>query len=141
LAIAVAWTTETAGVASAAFCLNLYLYPPCAGEYSRRIRMVHDVRLVFSRRFPKERLLIAIRVFAAVVGGYILTSSVVAALALVLPMQPAEAVLAATMVSFALYAGIALSVFAIRSVPRLAVGMLAAICILKAALWLAAGAT
>ncbi|WP_206606316.1 hypothetical protein [Steroidobacter cummioxidans] len=58
-------------------------------------------------------------------------------LALLLPMQPAEAVLAATMLSFAIYAGIVLSVFAIRSDLRMVLSLVAAIGVFRAALWLA----
>ncbi len=61
----------------------------------------------------------------------------VAVLALLLPMQPAEAVLAATMLSFAIYAGIVLSVFAIRSDLRMVLSLVAAIGVFRAALWLA----
>jgi hypothetical protein len=82
-----------------------------------------------------QRLSIAARVFAAVVGGYTLTSLVVAVFALIFPSEPSEAALAATMLSFAIYAGIALSAFAIRSVWRMAASMIAAIVLLRATLW------
>jgi len=93
-----------------------------------------------SRRFQNERLSLAIRVVAAAVGGYILTSWIVAVLALLLPMQPMEAVLTATMVSFAIYAGIVLSVFAIRSDLLMVLSLAAVIGGVRAALWLATGA-
>jgi hypothetical protein len=77
----------------------------------------------------------AARIFAAVVGGYLLTSMVITVVALSLPGEPSEAALTATLLSFAIYAGIALSVFAIRSVWLMAACMVAAIAICKAALW------
>nr|WP_298721405.1 hypothetical protein [uncultured Steroidobacter sp.] len=75
------------------------------------------------------------RLVAAVVGGYLLTSSLVALLALLLPMEPAEAVLTATMLSFAIYAAIVLSVFAARNAWSMWLYLVAAIAVLKVALW------
>jgi hypothetical protein len=82
-----------------------------------------------------DRLSIAARVLAASVGGYILTSQTIAVLALLLPLQPSEATLTATMLSFAIYAATILSVFAIRSAWRMGICMVAAIAFLKAMLW------
>jgi len=87
--------------------------------------------------FLSQRFSIATRVVAATVGGYMLSSLAIAVLALLIPSEPSEAALAATMLSFAIYAAIALSVFAIRSVWRMAACMVAAIAILEATLWAA----
>jgi len=82
-----------------------------------------------------QRWSIATRLFAAIVGGYMLTSLAIAVLAVLIPSEPSEAALAATMLSFAIYAAIALSVFAIRSVWRMGACMVAAIAVLEATLW------
>jgi len=82
-----------------------------------------------------QRLSIATRVVAAVVGGYTIASLAIAVLALLIPAEPSEAALAATMLSFAIYVLIAVSVFAIRSVWRMAACMVAAIAVLEATLW------
>lgn len=81
------------------------------------------------------RLSVAARALAAVVGGYIVTSQVIAVLALLLPLPPSEAALAATLLSFAIYAAIVLAVFAIRSIARVWIGMFAAMAILQFVLW------
>ncbi|WP_043114475.1 hypothetical protein [Solimonas soli] len=65
-----------------------------------------------------HRLAVLSRVLAAVFGGYLLTSLATALLAHLLPGPRAESVLAATMLSFALYAGIVLWVFAANSAAR-----------------------
>lgn len=78
------------------------------------------------------RTSIAARVIAAVVGGYMLTILAIALLALHLPMEPFEATMTATMLSFAIYASVVLWVFAIRSAWRAWMGMAAVLAILKA---------
>lgn len=82
-----------------------------------------------------HRVAIAARLIVAIVGGYILTSAAIAALALLLPLQPAEASLIATMLSFAIYAGIVLGTFAVRSIWRAGACMVLAIAIARAIVW------
>ena len=60
------------------------------------------------------RLAIALRVLAAIVGGYALAALVTFALAKVLPMSRSEASLTATLLSFLVYACLAIWVFAKR---------------------------
>lgn len=88
-----------------------------------------------SRISLSYRLSIATRIFVAAVGGYFLTSLLVAAVAVLAPLDPSEATLAATMLSFAIYAGIAVIVFSIRSVWRMVAYMAAAFVVVRAALW------
>jgi len=64
------------------------------------------------------RVNLPLRVLGAVVGGYGVTSLAVACLARILPMRPAEASIAATLASFAIYAGIIVAIFSARSVLR-----------------------
>lgn len=84
----------------------------------------------------RYRLMVASRIFAAVVVGYALTSAVSILLALLLPVSKAEAVLASTMLSFALYAGIVIWVFQARSAMRAWVGLLVPLAVLSFACWL-----
>ncbi|MBN7796123.1 DUF3649 domain-containing protein [Parahaliea mediterranea] len=57
---------------------------------------------------------VAMRVVAAALGGYTLTSAATVLAALVWPLPRAEAVAAATMLSFALYTAVIVWVFAVR---------------------------
>lgn len=66
----------------------------------------------------RYRLLVASRILAAIIGGYALTSALSVLLALLLPVSRSEATLAATMLSFVVYAVVVLWVFAARSVMR-----------------------
>ncbi|WP_050463805.1 DUF3649 domain-containing protein [Herbaspirillum autotrophicum] len=70
------------------------------------------------------RFAVASRALAAILGGYALTAVAIALLALWLPMARAEAVLTATLLSFALYAGAVIWVFAARSAWRAWFGIL-----------------
>lgn len=58
------------------------------------------------------------RVMGAIIGGYCVTSLAIACLARILPMRPAEASVAATLASFAIYAAILVAAFSARSVLR-----------------------
>ncbi|MDY6946780.1 MAG: DUF3649 domain-containing protein [Pseudomonadota bacterium] len=80
----------------------------------------------------RYRSSIAARALAAVVGGYMLTTRSVALLAIHLPITPFEATLTATMLSFAIYAGVVLWVFATRHAWRAWLGMAVALAILQA---------
>ncbi|MEE1889082.1 iron transporter [Pseudomonas carassii] len=58
------------------------------------------------------------RIVAAVLGGYAFTYAFTAALARLLPLQPADALIVATVLSFAVYTGAILWAFACRSATR-----------------------
>lgn len=58
------------------------------------------------------------RAVAAIVGGYAFASAAAALLAMLLPLPRADAVVTATLLSFALYAGAALRAFATPSAWR-----------------------
>lgn len=68
-------------------------------------------------RFP-DILVAASRACAAITGGYAFAASAAALLALCLPMPRADAVVTATMLSFAVYAAAALRAFAAPSAWR-----------------------
>lgn len=82
------------------------------------------------------RLAVASRALAAIVGGYALTALTTAALAVFLPMPRAEATLTATMLSFAIYGGIVLGVFATRTAWRAWAGIALPALVLWVLLWL-----
>ena len=64
------------------------------------------------------RLAVASRLFAAVGGGYALTSLLAAVMAMTLPMPRAEASMTAMMVSFVVYAVTIMAVIHCRSTMR-----------------------
>ena len=74
----------------------------------------------------RYRWRVASRVLAAVFGGYAFTSAATVLLALVWPLPKAEAVAAATMLSFALYAVVILWIFAVKRLRTLWLGLVAA---------------
>ncbi len=84
----------------------------------------------------RYRWMVASRTLAAVVVGYALTSAVSILLALLLPVSKAEAVLASTMLSFAIYAAVVIWVFQARSATRAWVGLLVPLAVLSLACWL-----
>lgn len=63
------------------------------------------------------------RVVAALAGGYALAALATVFLSAALPLQRADAVLTATMLSFALYAAAIIWVFAAASAPRAWLGL------------------
>ncbi|WP_437181063.1 DUF3649 domain-containing protein [Pseudomonas peradeniyensis] len=63
------------------------------------------------------------RIVAAVLGGYAFTYAFTAALARLLPLQPADALIVATVLSFAVYTGAILWAFACRSATRAWAGL------------------
>lgn len=83
-----------------------------------------------------HRLSVISRSLAAIVGGYALTALATAGLALLLPMPLVEATLVATMLSFVMYAGIVLWVFATRSAIRAWSGIVLAALLCYALPWL-----
>jgi Ca2+/Na+ antiporter len=83
-----------------------------------------------------RRLSLPARALGAIAGGYVVTSLAVACLARTLPMAPAEASIAATLASFAIFAVIILAAFSARSVLRLWLWLGGAMLVLGAGLWL-----
>jgi hypothetical protein len=63
------------------------------------------------------------RIVAAVLGGYAFTYAFTAALARLLPLQPVDALIVATVLSFAVYTGAILWAFACRSATRAWTGL------------------
>ncbi|MET4576391.1 DUF3649 domain-containing protein [Ottowia thiooxydans] len=82
------------------------------------------------------RLAVASRVLAAVIGGYALTSVMVMLLSVIWPAPRAQAVMWASMLSFALYAAVTVWVFATSSATRAWVGLLTATAVVALLLWL-----
>ncbi|MFT6420441.1 MAG: hypothetical protein ACJAWP_001051 [Porticoccus sp.] len=74
----------------------------------------------------RYRWMVASRVLASVVGGYALTSAATVLLALIWPLPQAEAVAAATMLSFTLYTGVILWIFAVKRLRTLWLGLVIA---------------
>ncbi len=71
----------------------------------------------------RYRLAVASRALAAIFGGYLLAALVTALLSVGLPLARAEAVLSATLLSFAIYACAVLWVFAAGSAWRAWLGL------------------
>ncbi|WP_447765111.1 hypothetical protein [Sphingopyxis panaciterrae] len=69
---------------------------------------------------------VTLRTAAAVPLNYALTSLFTVLLARILPGAPAQASIGATLLSFAIFAGIAMLCFAVRSVSRLWLAMIGA---------------
>ncbi|AHJ66076.1 DUF3649 domain-containing protein [Granulibacter bethesdensis] len=63
------------------------------------------------------------RIMAAIIGGYCATLAINAALAVLLPLPRAEAVIIAAMLSFPVFAGVIIWVFATRSPGRAWAGL------------------
>lgn len=84
----------------------------------------------------RYRWAVASRVVAAVVGGYALTSAATVLLALLWPLPQAEAVLAASMLSFLLYAGVIVWIFAVKRLRTVWLGLLSATALCSVLSWL-----
>jgi len=63
------------------------------------------------------------RISAALLGGYAFTYAATAALARLLPLDPVDALVSATLLSFAVYTGAILWAFACRSASRAWAGL------------------
>ena len=87
----------------------------------------------------RRRAGIAMRLLAGVGGGYAVAALFTMALSIGLPMPRAEAVLTATMASFAVYAAAIVWAFAARGVLRAWAGMAATAALLLLALFLLEG--
>ena len=81
------------------------------------------------------------RVALATVGGYGIAALATAFLSLTLPLSRSEAVTTATLLSFAVMAGVVVLVFAMRSLLRAAVTVASVALGLGAGLWLVAGSS
>lgn len=66
----------------------------------------------------RYRLAVALRTVAAVFGGYVIAAAVAALLSTRLPLPRLEAVMAATMLSFVVYAAVILWSFTVGSLTR-----------------------
>ncbi|MFV0278248.1 MAG: DUF3649 domain-containing protein [Parahaliea sp.] len=84
----------------------------------------------------RYRWMVASRVLAAVVGGYALSSAATVLLALIWPLPQAEAVLASTTLSFALYAGVLVWIFAAERLRTIWLGLVITLAICIALSWL-----
>ena len=78
---------------------------------------------------------IAARALAAVPLNYAVTSALTMLVARLLPGGGAQASIAATMLSFAIFAGLAMTAFAVRSVAKLWLGLVATGLVAGAADW------
>lgn len=74
----------------------------------------------------RYRWMVASRVLAALLGGYALTSSITVLLSLVWPLPTAPAVAASTMLSFTVYTGVILWIFAARRLRTVWLGLIVA---------------
>src|SRR3546814_18075059 len=79
---------------------------------------------------------IAARAFAAVPLNYAVTGALTVLIARLLPGDAAQASIGATTLSFAIFAGLALPAFAVRSVAQLWIGMVAVGLAASPAAWL-----
>ncbi|MFT4254574.1 MAG: hypothetical protein QM608_19070 [Caulobacter sp.] len=81
-----------------------------------------------------QRLDVAARVLVGVVGSYVLTAVATGLLARLLPLEPTERVMTATLISFALYATLICLAFSVKRTLPLAVGVAATAAALGAVL-------
>jgi hypothetical protein len=86
-----------------------------------------------------ERAGIFARIVLATGGSYAVAALATALLSVTLPLERSEAVTTATLLSFAILAGVVVLVFALHSVPRAAGILFGAILVMGSGLWLAAG--
>lgn len=84
----------------------------------------------------RYRLAIASRATAAAVGGYALSVACTMLLSLIWPAPPAQAVMWATMLSFAVYAFAVLWAFATPSALRAWLGLSASTVLVALSVWL-----
>jgi len=84
----------------------------------------------------RYRLAVTSRAAAAIGGGYVLASAAAACLAVWLPLARVDAVVAAQMLSFVVYACAALWVFATRNAWRAWAGVALPALVLAALFWL-----
>ena len=85
---------------------------------------------------PAYRWAVFSRVMAAAVGGYALTSAVTVLLALIWPLPKAQALLAATMLSFTIYTIAVIWVFNTRTATRAWIGLVSVTAVTAILAWL-----
>ncbi|MGC4027630.1 MAG: DUF3649 domain-containing protein [Steroidobacteraceae bacterium] len=83
----------------------------------------------------RYRLGVAARVLVAVAGGYAVTALTTVLLALIWPVPKAQSVLAADMLSFALYVVVVIWAFAVRSLIRVWAGIAGLAVVLALLVW------
>lgn len=71
-------------------------------------------------RYRRE---VAVRVLAAVIGGYMLANVVAIILSFLLPMSSGSAVMTSLLMSFAIYTAVVLWVFSVKSIHRAWLGL------------------
>lgn len=119
--------------------------PAAAGLDPRAAAPARKPRAPLSWRYRGE---VAARAFAAIVLGYLFAYALTAFLSLALPFSPVDSVIAASLLSFFVWCGVAMYAFAARSAWRAcwapALGAAALLCAAKlcgaAALFSAAAA-
>ena len=95
-----------------------------------------DTNLTVSGAGPRGWIAVLMRSLSAIVGGYALANGGAIVIAHCLPLAPAEAVLVALMLSFALFAAAVLWVFAAPSAVRGCLQVWAAALLLASAAYL-----
>jgi hypothetical protein len=88
-----------------------------------------------------RRLDVASRTAAAIAGGYVATSAVTAVLARIMPLLRADATTLAMLLSFLVYAGFVLAVFAASTTRRAWLIVIVPVALSAAFLFLLGGAT
>lgn len=84
-----------------------------------------DLKLIRQREVMNYRLGILSRIIAAVVGGYALATLATLAMAYLLPGEKGPALLTGILLSFLVYGGVIIWVFAWRSVKQVWIGLVA----------------
>lgn len=92
-----------------------------------------------ANKLPRQQaaLDVAARALVAGVGGYLIAALATSLLPRLLPMARSEAVIAATLLSFAIYAGVVLWAFAAARAARMWLWVTGIVVVLSAANWLA----
>lgn len=84
----------------------------------------------------RYRWMVASRVVAAAIVGYVLTSAATVLLALLWPLPQAEAIAASTMLSFSLYTAVIIWSFTVKSLRTLWLGLVIATLLCSGLSWL-----
>lgn len=82
------------------------------------------------------RLSVVMRIAAAVLGGYVLSSMAAVLLAYLLPMSTADALMIGLLVSFAIYAAAVLWAFSARSALQTWLGLLVLLLACTVLMWM-----
>lgn len=87
----------------------------------------------------RYRWAVTSRIVAAALGGYALTSAATVLLTLIWPLPRAQALLAATMLSFTIYTVVVIWAFTTRTATRAWTGIVATTVVLTLLSWLIGG--